>query len=66
MATPSGTAPTRSDVLADKAVLVSGGTQGVGAVIARAAALAGATVAVCGCRREIDEENGITHPCASD
>ena len=57
MPTPSGIAPTRSEVLADKVVLVSGGTQGVGAGIARAAALAGATVAVSGRRREIGEES---------
>src|ERR671933_1854512 len=42
-------------LLADKVVLVSGGTQGVGAGVARAAAREGATVAVTGRRREPGE-----------
>ncbi|HEY2205432.1 MAG TPA: SDR family oxidoreductase [Pseudonocardia sp.] len=39
--------------LADRVVLVSGGTQGVGAAVARAAAAAGAAVAVTGRRPEV-------------
>src|SRR5215212_7245061 len=42
-------------LLSDKVVLVSGGTQGVGAGVARAAARAGAAVAVTGRRREPGE-----------
>ncbi len=42
-------------LLADRVLLVSGGTQGVGAGIARAAAREGATVAVSGRRREPGE-----------
>jgi NAD(P)-dependent dehydrogenase (short-subunit alcohol dehydrogenase family) len=42
--------------LADRVVLVSGGTQGVGAAIARAAARAGASVAVSGRRPELGAE----------
>ena len=38
-------------LLTDKVVLVSGGTQGVGAGVARAAAREGAAVAVTGRRR---------------
>ena len=45
----------RSDDLAGKVVLVSGGTQGLGAAIARAAARAGADIAVTGRRREVGE-----------
>ena len=40
-------------LLADKAVLVSGGTQGVGAGVARAAVAAGAQVVVTGRRPEV-------------
>src|SRR5919206_2069354 len=42
-------------LLTDKVVLVSGGTQGVGAGVARAAAREGAAVAVSGRRREPGE-----------
>jgi NAD(P)-dependent dehydrogenase (short-subunit alcohol dehydrogenase family) len=42
-------------VLNDKVVLVSGGTQGVGAAVARAAARAGARVVVTGRRPEVGE-----------
>src|SRR5215217_4168941 len=42
-------------LLSDKVVLVSGGTQGVGAGVARAAARAGAAVAITGRRREPGE-----------
>src|SRR5437879_11522711 len=42
-------------LLDDKIVLVNGGSQGVGAGIARAAAREGATVAVTGRRPEIGE-----------
>ena len=41
--------------LADKIILVSGGTQGVGAGIARAAAHEGATVVVSGRRADVGE-----------
>ena len=41
--------------LQDKVVLVSGGTQGVGAAVARAAVVAGARVAVTGRRVELGE-----------
>ena len=41
--------------LADKIILVSGGTQGVGAGIARAAVREGATVVVTGRRPEVGE-----------
>jgi NAD(P)-dependent dehydrogenase (short-subunit alcohol dehydrogenase family) len=50
--TPPATAP----LLADRVVLVSGGTQGVGAGVARAAAREGATVAVTGRRRAPGEK----------
>ncbi|MCE0766930.1 SDR family oxidoreductase [Pseudonocardia kujensis] len=43
-------------LLEDKVVLVSGGTAGVGAAVARAAARAGASVAVTGRRREPGEK----------
>jgi NAD(P)-dependent dehydrogenase (short-subunit alcohol dehydrogenase family) len=43
-------------LLADRVVLVSGGTQGVGAGVARAAVREGATVAVTGRRAEIGEK----------
>jgi NAD(P)-dependent dehydrogenase (short-subunit alcohol dehydrogenase family) len=43
-------------LLEDRVVLVSGGTQGVGAGVARAAAREGATVAVSGRRREPGEK----------
>jgi NAD(P)-dependent dehydrogenase (short-subunit alcohol dehydrogenase family) len=43
---------TRSQLLLDKVVLISGGSQGVGAGIARAAAREGATVAITARRRE--------------
>jgi NAD(P)-dependent dehydrogenase (short-subunit alcohol dehydrogenase family) len=43
-------------LLADRVVLVSGGTQGIGAGVARAAAREGATVAVSGRRREPGEK----------
>ena len=42
-------------LLADKVVLVSGGTQGVGAAIARAAVEEGATVAVSGRREAVGQ-----------
>ena len=42
-------------LLANKVVLVSGGTQGVGAGIARGAAEQGATVVITGRRREVGE-----------
>jgi NAD(P)-dependent dehydrogenase (short-subunit alcohol dehydrogenase family) len=42
-------------LLADKVVLISGGTQGVGAGIARAAAREGAAVVVTGRRRSPGE-----------
>ncbi|HWD44779.1 MAG TPA: SDR family NAD(P)-dependent oxidoreductase, partial [Actinomycetota bacterium] len=42
-------------LLTDKVALVSGGTQGVGAGVARAAAREGAAVAVTGRRREPGE-----------
>lgn len=42
-------------LLADRVVLVSGGTQGVGGGIARAAVAAGATVVVTGRRRDVGE-----------
>ena len=52
-------------LLRDKAVLVSGGTQGVGAAIARAAVREGASVVVTGWRREVGEalarEDGIAY-----
>jgi NAD(P)-dependent dehydrogenase (short-subunit alcohol dehydrogenase family) len=44
------------ELLDDRVVLVSGGTQGVGAGVARAAAREGATVAVTGRRREPGEK----------
>lgn len=44
-----------TDALADRVLLVSGGTQGVGAAIAAAAAAAGATVAVTGRRADVGE-----------
>jgi NAD(P)-dependent dehydrogenase (short-subunit alcohol dehydrogenase family) len=43
-------------LLSDRVVLVSGGTQGVGAGVARAAVREGATVAVTGRRAEIGEK----------
>ncbi|MFC4948470.1 SDR family oxidoreductase [Pseudonocardia sp. GCM10023141] len=43
-------------LLDDRVVLVSGGTQGVGAGVARAAVREGATVAITGRRREIGEK----------
>jgi NAD(P)-dependent dehydrogenase (short-subunit alcohol dehydrogenase family) len=43
-------------LLDDRVLLVSGGTQGVGAGVARAAAREGATVAVTGRRRELGEK----------
>jgi NAD(P)-dependent dehydrogenase (short-subunit alcohol dehydrogenase family) len=43
-------------LLENRVVLVSGGTQGVGAGVARAAAREGATVAVSGRRREPGEK----------
>src|SRR5262245_18170962 len=43
------------DLLHDRVVLVSGGTQGVGAAVARAAVRNGAAVVVTGRRREVGE-----------
>ena len=43
-------------LLQNRVVLVSGGTQGVGAAVARAATREGATVAVTGRRREVGEK----------
>jgi NAD(P)-dependent dehydrogenase (short-subunit alcohol dehydrogenase family) len=43
-------------LLKDRVVLVSGGTQGVGAAVARAAAAEGASVAVTGRRTELGEK----------
>jgi NAD(P)-dependent dehydrogenase (short-subunit alcohol dehydrogenase family) len=55
-------------LLHEKAVLVSGGTQGIGAGIARAAVRAGAAVVVTGRRREVGEEfarrEGVTYVAA--
>jgi NAD(P)-dependent dehydrogenase (short-subunit alcohol dehydrogenase family) len=55
-------------LLHEKAVLVSGGTQGVGAGIARAAVRAGAAVVVTGRRRDVGEEfarrEGVTYVAA--
>jgi NAD(P)-dependent dehydrogenase (short-subunit alcohol dehydrogenase family) len=55
-------------LLHEKAVLVSGGTQGIGAGIARAAARAGAAVVVTGRRRDVGEEfarrEGVTYVAA--
>src|SRR3954454_12221332 len=52
-------------LLRDRVVLVSGGTQGVGAAVARAAVRAGATVVVTGRRPEVGEsfakECGVTY-----
>jgi NAD(P)-dependent dehydrogenase (short-subunit alcohol dehydrogenase family) len=47
--------PSGGEALAGKVVLVSGGTQGLGAAVARAAARAGATVAITGRRSEVGE-----------
>jgi len=43
------------DLLIDRVVLVSGGTQGVGAAVARAAVRNGAAVVITGRRREVGE-----------
>jgi NAD(P)-dependent dehydrogenase (short-subunit alcohol dehydrogenase family) len=43
------------NLLQDRVVLVSGGTQGIGAAVARAAVDAGATVAVSGRRKDVGE-----------
>ena len=57
MGVPSEPTPPASvPLLEDRVVLVSGGTQGVGAGVARAAAREGATVAVSGRRREPGEK----------
>ncbi len=48
------------DALAGRVVLVSGGTQGVGAGVARAAARAGASVVVTGRRTDVGEATAAT------
>ena len=53
MTAPEGTEP--HSLLRDRVVLISGGTAGLGAGIARAAAIQGALVAVTGRRREPGE-----------
>jgi len=47
--------PLDDDLLLDRVVLVSGGTQGLGAAVARAAVRNGATVVVTGRRRDVGE-----------
>ena len=55
-------------LLTDKVVLVSGGTQGVGAGVARAAAAEGAAVAVTGRRRQLTPASELrpSRGCRSD
>lgn len=53
---PDVTGPTTIPNLADRIVLISGGTQGVGLAIARGAVAAGATVVITGRREQVGEQ----------